>query len=95
MINRAALIADRNVDSNEGFALNTNYMRLQVLGGSKTRKYGQVKAIGDGKEQIPLQVRPAIESDDYLDIIYKMYIVYNVTYGGLRQHGRMDNITEA
>lgn len=95
MINRAAFIADKNVTAQYGYALNTNYLQLQILGGPKTRRFGNVKAIGDGKESISLQVRPPIESDDYLTYVIKIYLVYNLTFSGLRQHGLKTNITEA
>ena len=54
-----------------------------------------MKTIGEGKQSIPLQVRPPIEADDYLNYTIKMYLVYNITFGGLRQHGLKTNITEA
>ena len=88
-------MADRSVTAGYLYALNTNYLRLQVLGGPKTKKFGMVKTIGDGAQQISLQVRPAIEADDYLDYKIKMYMVYNLTFGGLRQHGLQTTITEA
>lgn len=94
-VNNCTLMADRNVATGYLYALNTNYLRLQVLGGPKTNVVGDVKTIGDGKQSVPLQVRPAIESDDYLNYTIKMYIVLNLTFGGLRQHGLQTNITEA
>lgn len=94
-INNAAIMADRSVTAGYLYALNTNYLRLQVLAGPKTKTIGSVKTIGDGKQSIPIQVRPPIESDDYLNYIIKMYLVYNLTFGGLRQHGLQTTITEA
>ncbi len=95
LINNAALMADRNVDAGELFFLNTNYMRLQILAGPKTKTIGSVITVGGGKQSIQLQVRDAIESSDHLNKVVKMYMVYNLTFGGLRQHGRYQNITEA
>ena len=90
-----AFIADRNVGSKKGYFLNVNYMRIQVLGGARTRRTRSIKVIGDGATAVPLQVRPPIESYNELNYAIKMYIVYNLTFGGLRQHGLMDNLTEA
>jgi len=88
-------MADRNVTAGYLYALNSHYMRLQVLGGPKTKAVGNVKTIGDGAQKLQLQVRPPIESDDYLNYVIKMYMVYNLTFGGLRQHGLQVSITEA
>lgn len=95
MINRAAVMADRNVTAGYLYFLNTNYMRMQILAGSNTKTVGAVSTIGDGKQSIPLQVRPPIEAGDYLNYMIKMYMVYNITWGGLRQHGVQVSITEA
>ena len=95
MINRAAVIADRNVASGRMYLINTNYIRMQVLGGPNTKIVGSIQTIGEGKQAISLQVRPPIESGDYLNYAIKMYLVYNITWGGLRQHGLKTNITEA
>lgn len=95
MINNARLIADRNVPTSAGYFLNSNYMRIQVLGGSRTKTSGDVKVIGDGAVSVPLQICKPVESDDYLQEIIKAYLVMNLTLGGLRQHGLMDNLTEA
>ena len=95
MFNRCALMADRNVTAGYLYALNTNYIRMQVLAGANTKAIGNVQTIGDGKQSISLQVRPPIESGDYLNYTIKMYLVYNLTWGGLRQHGLKTNITEA
>ncbi len=95
LVNRAAVFADRNVPAGFLYFLNTNYLRLQVLAGPKTKVHGDVKTIGDGKQSIPLQVRPPIESDDYLNFTVKVYSVMNLTFGGLRQHGLQTSITEA
>ena len=94
-INRAAVMADKSVPDGFMYFLNTNYLRMQVLGGPKTKVHGDVKTIGDGKQSIQLQVRPPIESDDYLNFTIKTYLVYNLTFGGLRQHGLQTSITEA
>jgi len=93
--NNAAMLADRNVPAGYAYALNTNYMRIQVLGGRSTKVVGDVKTVGDGKQSIALQVRPPIESDNSLHYAIKMYMVYNLTFGGLRQHGLQVSITEA
>ena len=95
MVNRAAIMADRSVATGRLYLLNTNYLRLQVLAGSKTKQVGQVITVGEGKQAIPLQVREPIESDNHLAYSIKMYIVYNLTWGGLRQHGLQVSITEA
>ncbi len=95
MFNKATVIADRSVTAGYAYALNTNYLRIQVLGGEKTKVIGNVKTVGDGKQSIPLQIRPMQESDDFLNFIVKMYLVYNLTFGGLRQHGLQVSITEA
>jgi len=98
MINQAALIADRNIaaaSTNKIYFINTNYAHIQVLAGSKTKASGEVKVIGDGAVSVPIQVRPPIESDNYLQYVIKAYMVYNLTFGGLRQHGHLANITEA
>ena len=68
---------------------------MQVLGGSNTKVVGSVITIGEGKQSIPLQVRPPIEADDFLNYTIKIYLVYNITWGGLRQHGLQVSITEA
>lgn len=95
MINRAAIMADRNVTAGYLYLINTNYVRMQVLAGQNTKTIGSVKTIGDGKQSISLQVRPPIEADDYLNYTIKIYLVYNITWGGLRQHGLQTTITEA
>jgi hypothetical protein len=89
------LIADRNATANAIYFVNTNYGHIQVLGGSKTKKSGDVKVIGDGAVSVPIQIRPPIESDNYLNYVIKAYLVYNLTFGGLRQQGRLANVTEA
>ena len=95
IFNRAAMMADRNVAASVAYIINSNYVRMQVLGGSNTKTVGNVQTVGDGKQSISLQVRPPIESDDYLNYSIKMYLVYNLTWGGLRQHGIKTTITEA
>jgi hypothetical protein len=95
MVNRAAVMADRNVAAGRLYFINTNYLRMQVLAGSNTKQVGSVQTIGDGKQAIGLQVRPPVEADDYLNYIIKMYLAYNITWGGLRQHGLQVSITEA
>lgn len=94
-INNATLITDVNAVANAILFLNTNYAHIQVLGGSKTKQSGDVKVIGNGAVSVPIQVRPPVESDNYLNYIIKAYIAYNLTFGGLRQHGRLANVTEA
>lgn len=95
LINNAAVMADRNVTAGYLYFMNTKYMRMQILAGPKSKTIGNVKTIGDGKQSIPLQVRPPIESDNYLNYIIKAYLTLNVTWGGLRQHGLQTTITEA
>jgi len=95
MINNAAVMADRNVPSGYMYFLNTNYMRMQILAGQGTKTIGNVKTVGEGAQSIPLNVCKPIESDDYLSYIIKMYMTYNLTWGGLRQHGLQVSITEA
>ena len=95
MFNRAALLADRNVGATNLYFLNSNYLRIQVLSGTASKTVGSVQTVGDGKQSIPLQVRPAIESEDFLNFAVKMYLVMNLTFGGLRQHGIQTTITEA
>lgn len=94
-VGTATLIADRNCPDGYLYFINTNYLHVQVLGGPMSKTIGEVKTIGDGKQTIPLQVRPAIESEDHLNIAIKAYMVYNLTFGGLRQHGLQTSITEA
>lgn len=94
-INNAVIMADRNVPDGYLYALNTNYLRLQVLAGAKTKVTGNVKTIGDGRQSIPLQVSSPIESIDYLNKVIKVFAVMNLTFGGLRQHGLQISITEA
>lgn len=95
LINNAALMADRNVTTGALYFLNTNYMRLQILAGPKTKTVGSIVTVGEGKQSIQLQVRDMIESSDHLNQVVKMYMMYNLTFGGLRQHGLQINITEA
>ena len=95
MIGNAALIADRSAGAKNGFFLNTNFMHAQVLAGSKTQATGSIKVIGDGATSVPLQVSKPIEADNFLNFTIKAYLVYNVTFGGLKQQLRMDDLTEA
>lgn len=95
MINNARLIADRNCAASAGYFLNSNYMRIQVLGGTRTKQSGDVKVIGDGAVSVPLQICKPVESDNALQEIIKAYLVMNLTLGGLRQFGLMNNLTEA
>lgn len=95
MINNAAIIADRNATANAIYFINTNYAHIQVLAGPKTKQSGSVKVIGDGAVEVPIQVCEPIESYDRLNYVIKAYMVYNLTFGGLRNHGRLANITEA
>ena len=94
-INNAAVIADRNVTAGYMYMLNTNYMRIQILAGNKSQKVGDVQTVGDGKQEIPLQVSSLIEADDFLNWTAKLWMVYNLTFSGLRQHGLQVSITEA
>jgi hypothetical protein len=95
LFNRCALMADRNVAAGRLYAINSNYVRMQVLAGQNTKTVGNVQTIGEGKQSVSLQVRPPIEADNYLNYTIKMYLVYNITWGGLRQHGLKTAITEA
>ncbi len=95
MLNRAAVMADRNVGATNMYFINTNYLRMQILAGANTKTVGSVKTIGEGAQTISLQVRPPIEAGDYLNYAIKMYLVYNITWGGLRQHGLYHGIVEA
>ena len=95
MINNAAVMADRSVGATNLYFLNTNYMRMQILAGAGVKTVGSVKTIGDGAQTIPINVCAPIESADYLNYSIKMYITYNLTWGGLRQHGLYHGITEA
>lgn len=98
MVNNAAIIADRNVGATNLYFLNTNYLRFQILAGNNTKTTGAVQPIGnDGQpvQSIPLQVSKAVESDDFLNWTIKMWMVYNLTVSGLRQHGLYSGIVEA
>lgn len=77
------------------YVINSNYVRMQVLAGQNTKAVGNVITVGDGKQSISLQVCKPIESEDFLNYSIKIYIVYNLTWGGLRQHGLKTAITEA
>jgi len=94
-INECAFIADRNAVAAAALVLNTNYMHCQVLAGPKTKQVGNVKAIGDGAVEIPIQIRPPVEAENYLNYTIKAYMVYNITFGSLRNHGRIAGLTEA
>lgn len=95
MINEAILISDRNVPAKGLLALNTNFMRVQVLAGPNTKQTGDVQVVGDGAVSVPLQISKPVESEDYLKYTIKAWLTYNLTFGALKYHGRMDNITEA
>jgi len=100
MIQNAVMIADRNAPVSSATVanilfINTNYAHIQVLAGSKTKVSGEVKVIGDGAVKVPIQIRPPVESDTILQYVIKAYMVYNLTFGGLRQHGRLANVTQA
>lgn len=94
-----ALLADATLQagsySGYGYVINTNYAQIQVLGGSNTKEVGNVKVIGNGKVSVPIQIRPAIESASELQYSIKAYMVYNLTFGGLRQHGLKTGLTES
>ena len=94
-IGSAAVISDRNVPAKSGLALNTNYMRVQVLGGPKTKTTRSVKVVGDGAVDVPLQVSQPVEAANKLEYTIKAWMTYNLTLGALKYHGRMDNLTEA
>ena len=94
-IGTAALITDRNVPSKGGLWLNTNFLRVQVLGGSKTKASKSVKVVGDGAVAVPLQVGTPVEAEDRLQFTIKAWMTYNLTFGALKYHGRADNMTEA
>jgi len=89
------LFADRNVPAKNGLFLNTNYMHMQVLGGPKTKTTRDIKVIGEGSTKVPIQISEPIRAYNKLEYSILAYLVFNITMGGLRQHGRMDNLTEA
>ncbi len=93
-IGNAALITDRNVGSKKGYFLNTNFMRVQVLGGRKTKASRSVKVVGDGATSVPLQVGEPVEAENRLQYTIKAWLTYNLTFGALKYHGLMDNLTE-
>ncbi len=97
-IGNAALITDRTMtddNAKKGLFLNTNFLRVQVLGGpGLKRPMKNVKVIGDGKVDVPLNVSQPIEADDYLNITIKAWLTYNLTFGALKYHGLMNNMTE-
>jgi hypothetical protein len=95
MIGNATLLVDRNATANTILFINSNYAHIQTLGGSKTKTSGDVKVVGDGAVSVPIQICKPIESDSYLMYTIKSYLVYNLTFGGLKQHGRLANVTEA
>lgn len=95
MVNTATLIADRNAVANAILFVNTNYGHIQVLAGGKTKAAKNVSVIGDGAVSVPLQVTNPVESSNVLQYTIKAYLVYNLTFGGLRQQGRLANVTEA
>jgi len=95
MINNATVISDRNAVSGAILFLNTNYGHIQVLGGPKTKQAKNVSVIGNGAVSVPIQVCNPVESETILQYSIKAYLVYNLTFGGLRQHGRLANVTEA
>jgi len=95
-INHCAFLADRNVtDSGYAYILNTNYGKVQVLAGPKTKQVGMVKVIGDGKVPIPIQVSEPIRAYNKLEYDILAYLVYNLTFGSLRNHGLKTGLTEA
>lgn len=98
-IGNAALISDRNVPSasataGSGYMMNTNFMRIQVLGGSKTKASNSVKTIGDGAVSVPLQVGTPVEAETKLQFTIKAWLVYNLTFGALKYHGLMNNLVQ-
>jgi hypothetical protein len=95
MINNATLICDRNGVANAILFINTNYGHVQVLGGQNTKQAKNVSVIGNGAVSVPIQVCQPVESETVLQYSIKAYLVYNLTFGGLRQHGRLANVTEA
>ena len=99
-INRCSFVADATLNatsalSGYAYIMNTNYAHIQVLAGRNTKTEGSVTVIGDGKTPIPIQVRPPVESADALEYIIKAYLVYNLTFGGLRNHGLKTGLTES
>lgn len=94
-IGEAAMITDRNVPANNALVLNTNFLRIQILGGPNTKAARSVKVVGDGATEVPLQVRPPIESTSRLQYSIKVYLTYNLTFGALKYHGRLNNLNEA
>lgn len=95
MIGNATLIADINAATKAGYFINTNFAQVQVLKSRKMGRTGSVKVIGDGAVSVPLSISAPIEAEDYLNVTIKAWLVYNLTFGALKYHGLMDNLTEA
>lgn len=93
-IGNAALITDRNVPAKSGLFLNTNFLRVQVLGSEGQKHTESVKVVGDGKVSVPLNISNPVESDDFLNNTIKAWLTYNLTFGALKYHGRANNMTE-
>jgi hypothetical protein len=96
MIGSVTLYSDRNV-TNSGYCylINSNYARIQILAGPKTKQTGNVKTIGEGKASVQLQVLEPVRVSDKLQYNILAYIVYNLTFGGLRNHGLKTGLTES
>ena len=95
MVGGATMIGDANVPAGYGYAINTNFMRVQVLAGPKTKRTGSVTVVGDGAVSVPIQVLAPVEAGNKLEYVVKAYMVYNLTPQSLKYHGLMDNLTEA
>lgn len=90
------LYSDVNVvNSGYCYLINSNYARIQVLAGQKTKQTGNVKTIGEGKASIPIQILEPVRVSDKLQYNILAYLVYNLTLGGLRNHGLKTGLTES
>lgn len=94
-IQNTMLMAERNMPANNALFLNTNFMHVQVLVGRNVKHTGDVKVIGDGAVSVPLNIGKPIEAYNRLDYAIKAWITYNITFGALKYHGRMNNLTQA
>ncbi|MEN6414379.1 MAG: phage major capsid protein [Veillonellales bacterium] len=95
LFGNTTMYGDRNVTATYCYVINTNYARVQILAGPKTKTTGNVKTIGEGKTAIPLQILEPVRVSDKLQYNILAYLTYNLTFGGLRQHGLKTGLTES
>ena len=95
VVGSTTMYGDRNVTAGYCYLINTNYARIQVLAGPKTKTTGNIKAIGEGKTAVSLQILEPIRVSDKLQYNILAYLVYNLTFGGLRNHGLKTGLTES